>query len=178
MRNFKNRDRQFPPTRVGIAADLEFAKYAILGGNGLLEAGKPFASGQGRDFLLHLKDQFEPTLSVSVKCRRYTAEGGRLMMWFPLKKRPKADPASYYFFAYFDPKTMSFRDPVFLMPAAVIARLAKRRRKDGMLRVDFLLNLHWDSRDQFTRYRLPAVEIGDRLVDILQKLASKPRRTN
>jgi hypothetical protein len=160
-------------TRIGIAGELEFMKYAILGANQLLEGGKPYADDEGRDFEFHLKDEFDRSIAVQVKVRTSGRRPNgrlaeRLDIWFLTEEKPPARTNYWYLFACLDSRSMCFRDPVFLVPSAVVARFASRQ-PNGKFKVECSLSLAWNSTDQFASYRLRAVDIADRLVDVLRR---------
>lgn len=76
------------------------------------------------------------------------------------------DPAYWFFGAYLDPLTLDFADPMFLIPSEVF-----RRRGTGS--VQRLPSLSWRSRDRWVKHRVTRLELGSRLVEILEQLKGR-----
>ena len=149
--------------QIGKAAELRFASLAILGSGGALELVPPLADDERRDFEIHLKHRFGRPLSVQVKVASALEPGQHLHLRFSRDPRLPVDPAYWFFDAYLDPLTQDFADPIFLIPSEVF-----RRRGKGS--VQRLPSLSWRSRDRWVKHRVTRLELGSRLVEVLEQL--------
>ncbi len=154
-------------TQKGVAGQHEFAKLAILGGGGRLELDAPAADDDRIDYFMHLKNEFGRHLATQVKVSTTVARG-RLVIYFSVpRERLHAGRSFWYFFALLDLSAMGFRDPVFLVPSAVVHRLGRRMR-NGRVRFSLSLSMRPQSRDRWVPYRLQSVELGKRLVEVIE----------
>jgi hypothetical protein len=81
-----------------------------------------------------------------------------------------SDPRFYYLFACFDKKTMTFLDPIFLVPSSVVHRQARPKLSRGYWWFIFYASLEPGARDRFSKYRVSKNEVGKVLLQILRDL--------
>jgi hypothetical protein len=153
--------------QIGKAAELRFASLAIVGSGGAIEPVLTLADDERRDFEIHLKHRFGRPLSVQVKVASSLEPGHHLHVRFSKEARVPIDPAYWFFCAHFDFKVMDFADPVFLIPSEVF----RRRGKGSLQRMP---SMSWRSHDRWVKYRLTRLEIGSRLVEIVESLNHRP----
>ncbi len=84
-------------------------------------------------------------------------------------KRLIDDPRFWYFCASLDLKPMNFRDPAFLVPSRFVHA---HGRKVAGGRVSFTLNMSLapGSHDQWSGYRVSPLDLGKRIVEIIEAL--------
>ncbi len=148
----------------------------VLGSGGKLEAYVPVADEERRDFEVHIKGEYRPILAIQVKChtRLWYGRGkklARLAISFRLlKERIRTDNLFWYFFACLDVDAMAFRDPAFIIPSAEVHKRARIRGGPygKQAAFSFVANMAPHSRDQWSRYRVPATDVGNRLLQILR----------
>jgi hypothetical protein len=149
--------------QIGKAAELRFASLAILGGGGALELVPPLADDERRDFELHLNHRFGRPLSVQVKTATSLESGQHLHLRFARGPELPLSSAYWFFGAHLDLLTLDFADPMFLIPSEMF----RHRGKGSIQR---LPSLSWRSHDRWVKYRVTRLELGSRLVEILQQL--------
>src|SRR5207248_4988295 len=69
---------------------------------------------------------------------------------------------------------LRLHDPVFLIPAAVLHRLARRAKTKRGIRFTLDLNLIPNSHDQWSPYRVALSDVGTRLLEIIDGAVLKP----
>src|ERR1700686_5307912 len=118
-------------TQHGIITRCELAKILIITSDGVLEVAFPLTDDDRRDMEIHLRGEFARNLAFQVKSTLHPAhrfKAYQLSMFFSVPKdRLISHPNFWYFFGYFDIKTMTFANPVFIVPSAdVHSRAAPR----------------------------------------------------
>ncbi|HET9849405.1 MAG TPA: hypothetical protein VFR68_12730 [Candidatus Dormibacteraeota bacterium] len=86
-------------------------------------------------------------------------------------------PLYWFLFAFLDTETMTFRDPLFLIPSEVFFAYIKSTAKYKKTRqVAFLFhaNMALHSHDMWAPYRVLCKELGPRLLQILRAAEQSP----
>ena len=162
--------------QIGKVGERLFYKLLILGSAGKLEAYMPVADEEHRDFEVHIKGHYRPVLGFQVKCatRLWTGKGKKpshlcISFEFP-KSRMLVDELFWFVFAFLDVTAMGFKDPVFIVPSAVVYKHARAlSRTDGkQIPFSFRASMAPGSRDIWSPYRVSSSEVGNRILQILR----------
>jgi hypothetical protein len=164
------------PQQIGKVAERLFYKLAVLGSGGKLEAYMPVADEESRDFEVHIKGKYRPILAIQVKCvtalwYRKGTTVPRLAISFVVRKdHTLTDELFWYFFAFLDVKAMAFMDPLFVIPSTEVNKYVRARkgRNGDYFEIGFLASMDPQSRDRWSRYQVPAEDLGKRLLQILR----------
>lgn len=164
----------------GLITEAEFVKILIITTAGQLVPERPLADDERRDFDIRIRRHFRQYLAVQEKTslilRRY---GRALVLQINFRRRlPMDSDADYwYFFAHFNLITMTFSDPVFLVPSAFVHKHARKSKRGGVLEIQFKASMEPDSRDRWVQFRLSIKDLGPRILELLQaQAASKALR--
>ena len=85
------------------------------------------------------------------------------------RKPPIDSDADYwYYLAHFDLSTMTFSDPVFLVPSAFLHKHARNGIRGGAVQYQFKASMEPGSRDRWAQFRLSRQELGPRILELLQ----------
>ncbi len=168
------------PQQIGKVGERLFYKLLVLGSGGKLEAYNPVADEERRDFEVHIKGEYRPILAIQVKCAArlwYDNRKGlaRLSISFQVPEgNLRTDRLFWYFFACLDVDSMGFMDPAFIVPSAEIHKHARLGRLHGnQVDFDFVANMAHRSRDRWAPYRVPALDVGKRVLQIIRDSSSK-----
>jgi len=157
-------------TQQGIITQCELAKILIITSGGMVEVAFPMTDDDRRDMELHLHGKFAGYRAFQVKSTMHLAHRFRayqLSMFFSVPKdRLISHPNFWYFFGYFDIKTMTFANPVFIVPSADVHSRAAPRLDGDRWTFNFTASLDPDSQDQWVPSRVQTHEIGKRVLDI------------
>jgi hypothetical protein len=148
--------------QIGFAGQQRFCMLAVLGSGGALELVPPLADDEGRDFEVHPRHHFGRPLSVQVKIKT-ALRNGRFQLVFNHGRRPRTDPAFWYFAAHLDLKLLDFTDPTFLIPSAALVR------ESGPV-TEASVSLALNSEDEWAKYRVARREVGSRLYEAVKQL--------
>jgi hypothetical protein len=158
----------------GAVGQFAFLATALVTGKGQVEVYSPVADNEGRDAEVrrHLKPA--PGISIQVKVGFSSiSEGGRakyLAVRFELPEdRVQEDPRLWYFFAYYDQTELRFHDPVFLIPSHVFNVIGRQAVSKGKVWFGIVANLAPGSHDRWTPFRVAPKDLGDRLLEIIDK---------
>ena len=158
----------------GAIGQFAFLTIALVTGRGQIEAYTPAADNEGRDAEVRRHLRRAAGIGVQIKVAFGLSEahhrGGRtyLSMRFDFpEKRVRNDPRLWYFVAVFDPLQLRFLDPVFLIPSAVMHRLARQGRSKRGIQFKVLANLAPGSHDKWSPYRVALRDLGKRLLEII-----------
>jgi len=162
---------------LGIIGQLEFAKLLMITSGGKLEVTVPMSDDERRDLEAHIRGEFGHNLAFQVKCTTYRLRKGRASQIYirftVAKDRLLSHPLFWYFFAYFDLKTMAFADPVFMVPSADVHERATRRLIGSTWHFNFEASLGRGSRDRWHSHQVAARDVGHRVLQILTELPLK-----
>ena len=148
----------------------------MISGNGAVECDNPQSDDEHRDVETHRRHHFlAVALQVKTTWRFWTHRRSQIVQ-IPFTVhagRLVSDPHFYYLFGFFDRKTMTFRDPLFLVPSVVVHKHAMPRLVGGRWRFTFQASLKPGARDYFSRYRVSRDEVGKVLLGILDQLEGR-----
>jgi hypothetical protein len=157
----------------GLIGQTEAAKILMITGNGEVECDNPQSDDEHRDIETHRRRHFvAAALQVKTTWRLWIHRQSQIIQ-IPFSvhaRRLVSDPRFYYLFGFFDRKTMTFRDPLFLVPSVVVHKHAMPRLVDGRWRFTFQASLKPGARDRFSPYRVTRDELGRVLLGILEEL--------
>jgi hypothetical protein len=158
----------------GAIGQFAFLAAALVTGRGQVEIYTPAADNEGRDAEVrrHLQRAASIGIQIKVGFGLYSthAHGGRkyLELRFDIpEKRLRNDPRLWYFIGVYDPVQLRLLDPVFLIPSAVMHRLARQGRTKRGILFQVIANLVPTSRDEWSPYRLALRDLGKRLLQII-----------
>ena len=163
----------------GLIGQTEAAKCFMITTDGELECDNPQTDDEHRDQEIHRRRHF---LAVALQIKttwRFWVHRKSEVIQIPFTVHAKklfSDPRFYYLFAFFDKKTMTFRDPIFLVPSAVVHHHAMPRLVGGRWRFTFQASLKPDARDFFSRYRVTRAILGKALLKVIRDLEAQQRQ--
>jgi hypothetical protein len=153
----------------GVIGQSEAAKLMMMGSGGELEVASPVSDDDRRDQEIHARGQFGRALALQVKTTmRLVADRATYRVQFVSKvKRERiiSHPLFWYLFAYLDPKTMAFGDPIFLVDSAAVH--ASLRKRQGATYLAFHASMGPKAHDQWLPYRVHPAGLGKRVLHIL-----------
>lgn len=158
----------------GAIGQFAFLATAIATGNGQLEVYSPAVDNEGRDAEIRRHLKRASALGIQVKVAFYTFKETHRAKYLDirfdtLESRVQNDPRLWYFFAYYDVHELRFHDPVFLIPSHVFHKLGRTGKRAGRISFSFQANLGPKSRDRWTPYRVAPIELGKRLLQIIDQ---------
>ena len=157
----------------GDIGQTEAKKILMLTSDGEVECDNPETDDEHRDIESHRRRHFvAAALQVKTAWIVWTHRNSEILQIpFSLHAgRLVSDPRFYYLFGFFDKKTMTFRDPMFLVPSAVVHQHAMPRLVAGRWRFTFQASLKPGARDRFSPYRVSRAQLGKALLEILDRL--------
>ena len=141
----------------------------MMGSDGALEVANPVSDDDRRDAEIHVRGQFGRALALQDKTTmRLVRQGATYRISFTFNIRTDrivSHPLFWYLFAYLDPKTMAFGDPIFLVPSAAVHASLKRRK--GKTYLAFHASMSATTHDQWRPYRVHPADLGKRILQIL-----------
>jgi len=153
----------------GVVGQFEAAKLMMMGSGGKLEVAAPYSDDDRRDQEIHARGQFGKALALQMKTTmRLVPDGATYRISFVSRVRRErivSHPLFWYLFAYLDPKTMAFGDPIFLVPSALVH--ASLRRRQGTTYLAFHASFGPRAHDQWFPYRVHPADLGKRVLKIL-----------
>ncbi len=165
----------------GVIGEQELAKLVVLGTDGLLEIGVPLTDDERRDREVHRRGDF--TLRVAIQAKTTLALRRVPRGITPLvsirftivKARVWSDPRFLYFFGRLDRARMFYEDPVFLVPSDAVHRHASPALRGDIWHFTFSASMGAASHDRWVPYRVSPLQVGQRLLEIMQELlAAEP----
>jgi hypothetical protein len=158
----------------GAIGQFAFLAAALATGRGQIEVYTPAADNEGRDAEVRRHLRRIAGIGVQVKIAfGLSRTGGRrkyLAVTFSIPKtRLRNDPRLWYFIGLYDERQLRLLDPVFLIPSAVLHRLARRGKSKRGIQFDVVANLSPSSRDQWAPYRIALADLGKRLLEIIDQ---------
>jgi hypothetical protein len=175
-------------TRVQQGAIGQFlaAILMMMGSAGRLEVAVPMSDDDRRDQEVHARGVFGKSLALQIKTAmqlhlRPHLVTPLLYIHFSVDaKRLVSHPLFWYLFAYLDPKTMAFADPIFLIDSATVHAHAIPRLRGGIWHFGFQASMGPRGRDMWVPFRVNPADLGNRVLQILrdQPLASMTERAS
>jgi len=157
----------------GAIGQFAFLATALVTGRGQVEVYTPAADNEGRDAEVrrHLKRAAGIGIQIKVAFGLSFVNSGHrtyLALRFTIpEKRVRNDPRLWYFLAVYDPRQLQLLDPVFLIPSAVMHRMARHGRNKRGIQFQVMANLIPGSRDKWSLYRVALSDLGKRLLEII-----------
>jgi len=155
----------------GLITEAEFVKIVIIGTGGQLVPERPLADDERRDFDIRIRRHFREYIGVQEKTSLTLRRHGRarvLQINFRRKPPIDSDADYWYYLAHFDLSTMTFSDPVFLVPSAFLHKHARNGIRGGAVQYQFKASMEPGSRDRWAQFRLSRQELGPRILELLQ----------
>lgn len=159
----------------GVVTQNEFAKLVMMGSGGRIEVAAPLTDEERRDFEVHVRGQYRSALALQAKSAmaltRLSVNSLYLRVFFAVRaSRLVNDPAFWYFLAYFNPATMRFQDPSFLVPSSVLHKHASPRKKGDSWLFLFQASMEPGSHDKWGPYRVSQLALGKKVVQVIDDL--------
>jgi hypothetical protein len=162
----------------GLIGQTEAAKILMLTTNGEIECDYPVSDDEHRDMETHRRRHFASVaLQIKTTWRLWTHRKSQVLQ-IPFTVRVGrliTDARFYYFFGFFDRKTMTFRDPIFLVPSSVVHQHAMPRIVRGRWHFTFQASLKPGARDRFSPYRVSMAAVGKELLAIIREFERRQR---
>jgi hypothetical protein len=167
----------------GAIGQFAFLATALVTGRGQVEVYTPAADNEGRDAEVrrHLRRAASVGIQVKVAFGMVVKNGRReylSLRFFAPEQRVSIDPRLWYFLAVYDLRQLRFYDPVFLIPSAVLHRLAHRSKTSRGTLFSIEANLAPGSNDELAPYRVAPRDLGKRLLGILDDGGETARLTS
>ena len=165
-----------PLSRVqkGAVGQFEFLVTALVTGKGQVEVYTPAIDNEGRDAEIrrHLKPAaavgIQVKITFSLRSNGYRAK--YLLLRFALPaNRVQNDSRLWYLLAAYDGPHLRWHDPLFLVPAKIFHKLARRQLWKGRIRFSFSASMEPGSRDEWSPYRVAPKDLGNRLLEIIDE---------
>ena len=161
----------------GKCTELEFIKDVILTSDGEAEVSGPATDDERRDADVHRRGDFNLDLCFQIKSAmevEHPWATDRLHVRFTvLKDRLITHPNFYYFFAFLDRRTLKFADPVFIVPSAEVHKHAIPHLHGDTWHFDFHASMGPKAHDHWTPYRVNTLDIGKRILSIIEELENR-----
>lgn len=158
----------------GTITEAEFVKVVMLTSKGRAVPARPVVDDEHRDFEIHLRRHLAAMATQLKTTLRLRRHGRQPMLQITFYLRPPLFTSRrfYYFFAHFNLTTMTFTEPVFLVPSTFVHKHARRgtRMRRGAIPFQIKASLGPDAQDEWTPYRLTLDALGPRIVQILKEL--------
>jgi hypothetical protein len=157
----------------GNIGQTEAAKCLMISTDGELECDNPVSDDERRDAEIHRRHHFLAiALQIKTAWRLWSHRKSEILeIPFTVHVGALVSNAHfYYLFGYFDKKAMTFLDPIFLVPSAIVHKHAMPRLIGDRWHFTFQASLNPDARDHFSPYRVSKAEVGKVLLEIIREL--------
>ena len=159
----------------GLIMEWEVAKFASVGSGGLVEFAKAMTDDERRDYEIHIRKQYGSGFALQVKSAMTLHKMSKDVRYLNIFFDVAADrlinsPFFWYFFGYLDPKLMGLADPTFMVNSEDFHKLAAPILRNGVWRFSMAASMEPKSRDRWHRFRVPALELGQRILEISRQL--------
>jgi len=159
----------------GVVTQNEFAKLVTMGSGGRIEVAAPLTDEERRDFEVHVHGGYGSALALQVKSAmqltRLSVNALYLRVYFTVRaSRVVNAPMYWYFLAYFNPSTMRFQDPTFLVPSQFFHEHASPKKKDDEWHFIFQASMEPGSHDQWEPYRVSQLALGKKVIQVIGDL--------
>jgi hypothetical protein len=160
----------------GIIAQNEFAKFLMIGSGGQIEIAAPLTDEERRDFEIHVRNHLGWALALQIKSvmelTRLSKNSLYIRSFFSVRaSRVVNDPLFWYLYAFLDPKTMGFVDPVFFIPSEYFHQHANPEKKGGFWHFNFEASMEPGSHDQWAQFRVDTRQLGKKVLAVMQQQA-------
>ncbi len=155
----------------GLITESEFVKIVIITSGGLLVPERPLADDERRDFDIRIRRHFREYLGIQEKTSLTLRRHGRArVLQINFRRRPPMDSDAdyWYFLGHFDLPTMTFSEPLFLVPSEFLHKHARNGTRGGAVQFQFKASMEPGSRDRWAQFRLSREELGRRILELLQ----------
>lgn len=157
----------------GVIGQTEAAKIVMVTTNGEVECDYPATDDEHRDVETHRRGHFvAAALQIKTTWRLWTHRRSQIIQ-IPFTVRAGrlvGDARFYYLFGFFDQVTMTFRDPLFLVPSIEVHKHAMPRLVGGRWHFMFQASLKPGAKDRWSPYRVTAAELGKVLLKVIRRL--------
>ena len=160
----------------GTITEAEFVKIVMLTSDGEAVPSRPVVDDEHRDFDIHRRRRLA-ALAMQLKTTlRLRKHGRQLIMQITFRMRPPlfTSPRFWYFLAHFDVATMTFTEPMFLVPSTFLHKHARRGKSANKAGIPFQIkaSLDPDAHDKWRPFRVTIAQLGPRILEILTELAA------
>jgi len=156
----------------------EIAKLLMFGTDGRLEVMWPESDDERRDLEAHIKERFGTSIAIQVKLAsvvRRHKNVDYLQIWFEAKPERLIDhPLFYYVFGCLDIFAMAMRDPLFLVPSAVMHSAGGRVLSRGKVSLSINASMERTSHDRWHQYACAPRDLGTRVERLLEQAVAEP----
>ena len=158
----------------GLIGETEASKILMMTSDGDLELDFPVTDDERRDREVHERGHFGLSIALQVKVTMYLDkrpgnESPVLHIQFTVEsERLISHPLFWYLFAYLDPDTMTFREPIFLVDSKTLHEHAWKKRVGKKIHLEFQGSLSSTSEDVWAPFRVSRRELGKRVLQIIR----------
>lgn len=159
----------------GLIGETEASKVLMMTSDGDLELDLPVTDDERRDREVHERGHFGLSIALQVKVTMYLDkrpgnESPILHIQFTVEaERLISDPLFWYLFAYLDPETMTFAEPMFLVDSKTLHEHAWKKRIGKKIHLEFQGSLSSASADVWAPYRVSRRDLGKRVLQIIRE---------
>lgn len=155
----------------GLIVEFEYGKFTMMGSGGLVEFARAMTDDERRDYEIHIRGEYGMGFAVQVKSamslHKMSKNVRYLNIFFDVaKERLVNSPFFWYVLAYLDPELMGLADPTFMVPSEDFHKLAAPILRNGVWRFSMAASMEPKSRDRWNRFRVPTLELGERVLQI------------
>ena len=159
----------------GVVTQNEFAKLVMMGSRGRIELAAPLTDEERRDFEVHVHGGYGSAVAIQVKSAmqltRLSVNALYLRVYFTVRaSRVVNDPMFWYFLAYFNPTSMRFQDPTFLVPSQFLHEHASPKKKGDEWHFIFQASMEPGSHDRWEPYRVSELALGTKVMQVVEDL--------
>ena len=163
--------RRISSVQQGLIVEFEYGKFTMMGSGGLVEFARAMTDDERRDYEIHIRGEYGMGFAVQVKSamslHKMSKNVRYLNIFFDVaKERLVNSPFFWYILAYLDPELMGLADPTFMVPSEDFHRLAAPILRNGVWRFSMAASMEPKSRDRWNRFRVPTLELGQRVLQI------------
>jgi hypothetical protein len=160
----------------GAITEAEFVKIVMLTSDGEAVPTRPVVDDEHRDFDIHRRRRLA-ALAMQLKTTlRLRKHGRQSMMQITFRLHPPlfTSPQFWYFLAHFNVATMTFTEPMFLVPSTFLHKHARRGTSVGKSGIPYQIkaSLDPDAKDKWRPFRVTIAQLGPRIVEILSEFAA------
>lgn len=162
----------------GLIVEYEYAKFFMMGSGGKVELAKPMTDDERRDFEIHIRGDygmgFAAQMKSATKLHKMSKNVRYLNIFFDVaESRLVNSPFYWYFIAQLDLDLMGLADPTFAVPSEEFHKLAAPIKHNGVWRFSMAASMAPESRDRWHRFRVPALELGQFVLQLSADLKKK-----
>lgn len=161
----------------GLIFQNECVKFVTIGTGGQVEFAAPLTDEERRDYEIHIHGQYDFAPALQMKSYLITRAVEYLHVEFSIRSgRVVNDPLFWYVIGGLDLRKMGVAEPLFLIPSEVLHTRAAPRRRGSIWYFQLALSLDPKVHDKWEPYRVPTLDLGKKVLEIMTDLRKHERR--